>query len=52
MSNYQAGYARGVEAAAITVEALRDTGKTPDEIAAAIRELADRLKADQDSQAR
>ncbi|MEU8878577.1 hypothetical protein [Streptomyces hydrogenans] len=49
MSNFQAGYVHGVHVAAVTASALRDAGKTPDEIAAMLTELAARLEADQDS---
>lgn len=48
MSNFQAGYVSGVEAAAYVVDALRNMGKTPEEIADAMTELAQRLRGDFD----
>jgi hypothetical protein len=48
LSNFQAGYVSGVEAVAVAVDSLRSMGKTPDEIAADISELAQRLRADYD----
>jgi hypothetical protein len=49
LSDFQAGYAHGIHVTAVIASALRDAGQTPDEIVAALTELADRFKADQDS---
>ncbi|WP_081237018.1 hypothetical protein [Streptomyces viridosporus] len=48
MSNFQAGYVAGVEATAVVVATLEASGKTPEEIAAGIAELARRLREEYD----
>jgi len=48
MSNFQAGYVAGVEAAATVIAALQATGQTSEEIAANTAELARRLREEYD----